>query len=196
MLKEFGGGQFSSFKNAPGSCGARGVPLVVDNTFASPMLQNPLALGADVVLHSTTKYINGHSDVVGGALVTSDLDLVDRLRFLQNSLGAVPSPFDCYLVLRGLKTLPVRIERHVQSATELARRLEQHPRVERVIYPGLESHPQHALAARQMRGGGGIVSVVLAGGAQRRDALSEGAHARSRWPRAWAASSRSRSTPR
>jgi cystathionine beta-lyase/cystathionine gamma-synthase len=143
---------------------ARGIRSVVDNTFASPMLQNPLALGADVVLHSTTKYINGHSDVVGGALVTSDAALAERLRFLQNALGAVPSPFDCYLVLRGLKTLPVRMDRHVQSATELARRLERHPRVERVIHPGLESHPQHALAQQQMRGGGGIVTAVLAGG--------------------------------
>jgi cystathionine gamma-synthase/cystathionine gamma-lyase len=143
---------------------ARGIRSVVDNTFASPILQNPLALGADVVLHSTTKYINGHSDVVGGALLTSDDALAERLRFLQNALGAVPSPFDCYLVLRGLKTLPVRIERHVQSALEIARRLEQHPRVERVIYPGLASHPQHALAQAQMRGGGGIVTVVLAGG--------------------------------
>jgi cystathionine gamma-synthase/cystathionine gamma-lyase len=143
---------------------ARGILSVVDNTFASPMLQNPLVLGADVVLHSTTKYINGHSDVVGGALVTSDAALADRLRFLQNALGAVPSPFDCYLVLRGIKTLPLRMERHVRSARELAQRLERHPRVARVIYPGLESHPQHALAQQQMRGGGGILSVVLAGG--------------------------------
>jgi cystathionine beta-lyase/cystathionine gamma-synthase len=130
------------------------------------MLQNPLALGADVVLHSTTKYINGHSDVVGGALVTSDEALAERLRFLQNALGAVPSPFDCYLVLRGLKTLPVRIERHVRSASELSQRLEQHARIERVLYPGLESHPQYALARAQMRGGGGIVTCVLKGGVQ------------------------------
>jgi cystathionine beta-lyase/cystathionine gamma-synthase len=145
---------------------ARGIRSVVDNTFASPMLQNPLALGADVVLHSTTKYINGHSDVVGGALVTSDEALAERLRFLQNALGAVPSPFDCYLVLRGLKTLPVRIERHVRSASELSQRLEQHARIERVLYPGLESHPQYALARAQMRGGGGIVTCVLKGGVQ------------------------------
>ncbi|HYP91430.1 MAG TPA: PLP-dependent transferase, partial [Polyangiaceae bacterium] len=137
---------------------------VVDNTFASPVLQSPLSLGADVVLHSTTKYINGHSDVVGGALVTSDAALAERLRFLQNAMGAVPSPMDCYLVLRGIKTLPLRMERHVQSASELARRLEKAPGVERVHYPGLESHPQHALCRQQMRGGGGIVTVELAGG--------------------------------
>lgn len=143
---------------------SRGVRSVVDNTFASPMLQSPLALGADVALHSTTKYINGHSDVVGGALVTSDEELAERLRFLQNALGAVPSPFDCYLVLRGLKTLPVRMQRHVETAGALAARLERHARVERVIYPGLASHPQHALATEQMRGGGGIVTLVLSGG--------------------------------
>jgi cystathionine beta-lyase/cystathionine gamma-synthase len=143
---------------------ARKIRSVVDNTFASPLLQNPLALGADIVLHSTTKFINGHSDVVGGALITSDAALAERLRFLQNAIGAVPSPFDCYLVLRGLKTLPVRMERHVQTASELARRLEQHAGVERVRYPGLASHPQHALCRQQMRGGGGIVTLVLAGG--------------------------------
>ncbi|MFO7178473.1 MAG: cystathionine gamma-synthase [Pseudomonadota bacterium] len=142
----------------------RGVRLVVDNTFASPALQNPIELGADVVLHSTTKYINGHSDVVGGALVTRDPQLAERLRFLQNALGAVPSPFDCYLVLRGVKTLPVRMQRHVETASELARRLEEHPAVERVLYPGLRSHPQHELARTQMRGGGGIISIVLRGG--------------------------------
>jgi cystathionine gamma-synthase/cystathionine gamma-lyase len=156
--------KLADIRELTGQARARGIRSVVDNTFASPMLQNPLALGADVVLHSTTKYINGHSDVVGGALVTSDLALAERLRFLQNALGAVPSPFDCYLVLRGLKTLPVRMERHVHTAGELARRLEQHARVERVIYPGLESHPQRALAQQQMRGGGGIVTAVLAGG--------------------------------
>lgn len=142
----------------------RGLRLVVDNTFASPILQSPLGLGADVVLHSTTKYINGHSDVVGGALITSDAELGQRLRFLQNAIGAVPSPMDCYLVLRGIKTLPLRMQRHVESATELARRLEQHPRVARVHYPGLPSHPQHELALRQMRGGGGIVTLEIAGG--------------------------------
>lgn len=141
---------------------SHGCRLVVDNTFASPMLQNPLALGATVVLHSTTKYVNGHSDVVGGALVTSDAELAERLRFLQNAVGAVPSPFDCYLVLRGIKTLAVRMRRHVETASLLAARLAEHPGVRRVHYPGLSSHPQHALAARQMRGGGGIISVELA----------------------------------
>ncbi|HWO13560.1 MAG TPA: PLP-dependent aspartate aminotransferase family protein [Polyangiaceae bacterium] len=143
---------------------ARGVPLVVDNTFASPVLQQPLALGADVVLHSATKYLNGHSDVVGGALILNDPKLAERVRFLQNAMGAVPSPFDCYLVLRGLKTLPVRMERHVKTARELALRLSRHPAVERVFYPGLPDHPQHELGRRQMRGPGGMVSLVLEGG--------------------------------
>jgi cystathionine beta-lyase/cystathionine gamma-synthase len=143
---------------------ARGVPLVVDNTFASPVLQQPLALGADIVLHSATKYLNGHSDVVGGALILNDPKLAERIRFLQNAMGAIPSPFDCYLVLRGLKTLPVRMERHVKTARELAQRLSRHPAVERVFYPGLPEHPQHELGRRQMRGPGGMVSLVLAGG--------------------------------
>lgn len=143
---------------------ARGIPLVVDNTFASPVLQRPLELGANVVLHSTTKYLNGHSDVVGGALITSDVQLAERLAFLQNAIGAVPSPLDCYLVLRGIRTLAVRLERHVQSAGELARRLARHPRVARVHYPGLSQHPQHDLCLRQMRGAGGIISLELAGG--------------------------------
>jgi cystathionine gamma-synthase/cystathionine gamma-lyase len=146
---------------------ARGVPLVVDNTFASPILQQPLDLGATVVLHSATKYLNGHSDVVGGALVMNDAELGERVRFLQNAMGAVPSPFDCYLVLRGLKTLPIRMERHCQSALELATRLSRHPGVERVHYPGLPEHPGHALGRRQMRGPGGMVSLVLAGGEPR-----------------------------
>jgi cystathionine gamma-synthase/cystathionine gamma-lyase len=143
---------------------AAGAPLVVDNTFASPVLQQPLALGATAVLHSTTKYINGHSDVVGGAIVTSDEELAKRLAYLQNAIGAVPSPMDCYLVLRGLKTLPLRMRRHVETASELARRLEKAPGVRRVHYPGLESHPQHALARRQMSGPGGMISVELDGG--------------------------------
>lgn len=141
---------------------ARGVRVVVDNTFASPILQRPLALGADVVLHSTTKYINGHSDVVGGALITSDVELGERLGFFQNAIGAVPSPMDCYLVMRGIKTLPVRMRAHVAGASELARRLEADSRVARVHYPGLASHPQHALASRQMSGPGGMISVELA----------------------------------
>jgi cystathionine gamma-lyase len=143
---------------------ARRLRLVVDNTFASPVLQSPLGLGADVVLHSTTKYVNGHSDVVGGALVTSDAELAQRLKYLQNAMGAVPSPMDCYLVLRGIKTLPLRMERHVRTATELARRLEQQPGVLCVHYPGLPSHPQHELALRQMRGAGGIVTLEIDGG--------------------------------
>ncbi len=141
-----------------------GARLVVDNTFATPVLQNPLDLGASAVLHSTTKYLNGHSDVVGGAIVTSDEALAERLRFLQNAIGAVPSPFDCYLVLRGIKTLPLRVARGSASAASIARRLEEHPAVERVIYPGLASHPGHALAARQMRGFGAMISFVVRGG--------------------------------
>jgi cystathionine beta-lyase/cystathionine gamma-synthase len=145
---------------------ARGaqIPLVVDNTFATPMLQLPLELGASAVVHSTTKYLNGHSDVVGGAVVTSDDALAERVGFLQNAIGAVPSPFDCYMVLRGLKTLGVRMRAHVASAGELAGRLAEHAAVERVIYPGLESHPGHQLAARQMKGAGGMISLVVKGG--------------------------------
>jgi cystathionine beta-lyase/cystathionine gamma-synthase len=141
---------------------ARGVRVVVDNTFASPVLQRPLELGADVVLHSTTKYINGHSDVVGGALVTSDEALSEQLAFLQNAMGGVPSPMDCYLVLRGIRTLPVRMERHVRTAGELAQRLLRDRRVTRVHYPGLAEHPQHELAKRQMKGGGGMLTLELA----------------------------------
>jgi cystathionine beta-lyase/cystathionine gamma-synthase len=142
----------------------RSTPLLVDNTFASPLLQQPLELGADIVLHSATKYLNGHSDVVGGALLLRDPELAERIRFLQNAMGAVPSPFDCYLVLRGLKTLPVRMQQHCRSAVELAQRLEEHPLVERVHYPGLSSHPQHELSRRQMRGPGGMLSMVVRGG--------------------------------
>jgi len=143
---------------------AHGARTVVDNTFATPCFQRPLALGIDVVVHSTTKYLNGHSDVVGGAVVTSDDDLHARLRFLQNAVGGVPSPMDAFLVLRGLKTLPVRMERHAQNALAVARFLEAQPQVEQVIYPGLPSHPQHALARRQMSGFGGMLSFVLRGG--------------------------------
>jgi len=142
----------------------RGIALVVDNTFASPALQRPLDLGATVVLHSTTKYINGHSDVVGGALVVRDAELAARLAYLQNAIGAVPSPFDCYLVLRGIKTLPVRMERHAATAAELARRLDGAGGVTRVHYPGLPSHPQHPLCRSQMRSGGGMMSLELEGG--------------------------------
>jgi len=143
---------------------AAGVMLVVDNTFATPVLQRPLDLGATAVVHSATKYLNGHSDVVGGAVVTSDPALAERLRFLQNALGAVPSPFDCYLILRGLKTLGVRVRQQCASAAAIASRLEGHAKVLRVNYPGLASHPEHALAARQMRAPGAMISLELAGG--------------------------------
>jgi cystathionine beta-lyase/cystathionine gamma-synthase len=142
----------------------RRLPLAVDNTFATPLLQRPLELGADLCVHSSTKYLNGHADVVSGAIVTSDPELAARLRFLQNAAGAVPSPFDCYLVLRGLKTLPVRMQRCSQTASALARWLSRDPRVRRVLYPGLRSHPQHRLAARQMALPGGMISIVVRGG--------------------------------
>jgi len=147
-----------------GLCRAAGATLVVDNTFLTPCNQRPLELGADLVIHSTTKYLNGHSDVVGGAALTSDDGLADELRFLQNAVGAVPAPNDCFLVLRGLKTLHLRMERHELNAGELARWLEQHPAVERVIYPGLPSHPQHELSRRQATGFGGMITFVVRGG--------------------------------
>lgn len=140
------------------------VRVVVDNTFATPYLQQPLALGADVVVHSTTKYLGGHSDVVGGAVLTSDAALHERLAFLQNAAGAVPGPLDCFLVLRGIKTLAVRMERHGENGLAVAQFLADHPQVAEVIYPGLESHPQHALARRQMRNAGGMVSFFVRGG--------------------------------
>ena len=143
---------------------AKGVPLAVDNTFATPILQRPLELGATLVVHSTTKYLNGHSDVVGGAAVTSDAELGERLLFLQNAIGAVPSPFDCYMVLRGLKTLGVRMRAHVASASLLAERLRAHSKVKRVLYPGLADHPGYELAQRQMRAPGGMIAVEIAGG--------------------------------
>lgn len=152
---------------------AKGIYLVVDNTFATPMLQRPLDLGAHAVLHSTTKYLNGHSDAVGGAILTSDDALAEKLRFLQNAMGAVPSPFDSYLVLRGVKTLPVRMERHCKSAASIAAWLETHPAVEKVYYPGLASHPQHALAKEQMRAPGGMISFVVRGGLPAARALLE-----------------------
>jgi len=139
----------------------RGATLVVDNTFATPYLQRPLALGADAVVHSTTKYLGGHSDVVGGFIATSDEDLADRLAFVQNSAGAVPGPFDCFLVLRGVKTLAVRMDRHCANAQAVVELLSSHPAVERVHYPGLTTHPGHEVAARQMRGFGGMVSFTL-----------------------------------
>jgi cystathionine gamma-synthase len=141
-----------------------GVRLVVDNTFASPYLQSPLALGADVVLHSTTKYIGGHSDVVGGALVTSDDELAEQLIFTQNAVGSVPGPFDAWLTLRGVKTLAVRMERHSDNAERVADLLVGHPAVAEVRYPGLPEHPGHEIAAKQMRRFGGMVSFRLAAG--------------------------------
>jgi cystathionine gamma-synthase len=144
--------------------GTAGARLVVDNTFASPYLQQPLALGADVVLHSTTKYVGGHSDVVGGALVTSDDELADALRFTQNAVGSVPGPFDAWLTLRGVKTLAVRMERHSDNAERIADLLAGHPAVTRVFYPGLAEHPGHEVAAKQMRRFGGMVSFTVAGG--------------------------------
>jgi cystathionine beta-lyase/cystathionine gamma-synthase len=150
---------------------ARGVRTLVDNTFASPFFQRPLELGADIVLYSTTKYLGGHSDVVGGALVLNDPALYERLRFLQNAVGAVPGPFDSWLVLRGIKTLAARMRVHAANAHAIASFLREHPAVAEVYYPGLAQHPQHALAKRQMRGFGGIVSIRLRGGAAAARAL-------------------------
>ena len=139
---------------------AAGALVVVDNTFASPYLQQPLSFGADVVLHSTTKYLGGHSDVIGGFAATNDPTIAERLRFLQKSLGAVPGPFDAWLVLRGLKTLAVRMRKHCENAHVVAGFLDRHPRVEKAIYPGLPNHPGHAIAAHQMRDFGGMVSFL------------------------------------
>jgi cystathionine gamma-synthase len=139
---------------------AVGAILVVDNTFATPYLQRPLELGADAVVHSTTKYLGGHSDVIGGFVATNDPTIAERLRFLQKSLGAVPGPFDAWLVLRGIRTLAVRMERHCENARRVAAYLDQHDAVERVLYPGLKSHPHHELAARQMSDFGGMVSFL------------------------------------
>jgi cystathionine gamma-synthase len=141
-----------------------GARTLVDNTFASPFFQRPLELGADLVLHSTTKYLGGHSDVVGGAILLNDEELYARLKFLQNAAGGVPGPWDSWLVLRGVKTLAVRMRQHEQNAFAVARLLEEHRAVERVIYPGLPSHPQHELARRQMCGFGGMISFTLHGG--------------------------------
>jgi cystathionine gamma-lyase len=141
-----------------------GALFVVDNTFATPYLQRPLELGFDIVLHSATKYLNGHSDMVGGVVVVRDADLGERLAFLQNAVGAIAGPFDSFLALRGLKTLHLRMAQHCRNAQQLSEWLSTHPAVERVIYPGLACHPQHELAARQMRAFGGMVAIVLKGG--------------------------------
>jgi cystathionine beta-lyase/cystathionine gamma-synthase len=140
---------------------AAGALVVVDNTFASPYLQQPLSLGADVVIHSTTKYLGGHSDLIGGFIATNDHTVAERMLFLQKSLGAVPGPFDCWLVLRGLKTLAVRMREHCRNAEVVASFLDRHPKVERVLYPGLPTHPGHAIAAQQMRDFGGMVSFLV-----------------------------------
>ena len=148
-------------RRAADAAHAVGALLVVDNTFASPYLQQPLALGADLVVHSTTKYLGGHSDVIGGFVATNDDGLADRLRFLQKSLGAVPGPFDCWLVLRGMKTLALRMRQHSENARAIAGFLDEHPAVERVLYPGLPNHPGHDVARKQMRDFGGMVSFQV-----------------------------------
>ncbi len=150
---------------------AKDVLLAVDNTFATPYLQSPFEMGADIIVHSTTKYLGGHSDVVGGAVLVNDQTLYEKLKFLQNSVGAVPGPLDCFLVMRGTKTLPLRMERHCKSALRIAKHLVTHPEVERVHYPGLPQHPQHELAKAQMRAFGGMISFELKGGGDRAVAM-------------------------
>ncbi len=142
----------------------RGAILVVDNTFATPVLQQPLALGADVVVHSTTKYLGGHSDVVGGAVIVAKAEQLEPISFYQNAAGGIPGPFDCYLAHRGVKTLSLRMERHCSNALEIAKHLQGHKNLESVVYPGLSDHPDHQLAAEQMKGSGGIVTLVVKGG--------------------------------
>jgi cystathionine gamma-lyase len=142
----------------------RGIITVADNTFATPWAQRPIEFGFDLVLHSATKYLNGHSDIIGGIVVCGNEELTEPLRFLQNAVGAIASPFDSFLALRGLKTLALRMERHSENATAIAQWLDRHPKIERVIYPGLPSHPQHQLARRQMSGYGGMVAAILKGG--------------------------------
>ncbi|MDA0674883.1 MAG: PLP-dependent aspartate aminotransferase family protein [Proteobacteria bacterium] len=141
----------------------RGLMTVCDNTFCSPWIQRPLDHGFDIAVHSVTKYLNGHSDMLGGAVAVRAGELADKIKYLQNALGSIPSPFDCFLALRGIKTLPLRMERHCQNAQAVAEFLDRHPKVERVFYPGLKSHPQHELAKRQMRGFGGMVTAILKG---------------------------------
>ena len=143
---------------------AKGILAVADNTFASPWVQRPLKHGFDIVVHSATKYLNGHSDLIGGVAVTSSKEIGEKLTFLQNAIGSVPSAFDCFLVTRGLKTLALRMQRHCENALAIAQWLEGHAKIERVFYPGLKSHPQRALAKRQMAAGGGMVSAIVKGG--------------------------------
>lgn len=154
----------------------KGAICVVDNTFATPYLQQPLTLGADIVVHSATKYLGGHSDVVGGVVAVNDDELTQRLRFTQNAAGAIPAPFDCYLVLRGMKTLAVRMERHCQNARAIVDLLVNHRAVDRVYYPQLPDHPGHQAAAKQMRDFGGMVSFTVHGGEQAALAVAEGTH--------------------
>jgi cystathionine beta-lyase/cystathionine gamma-synthase len=148
--------------------------LVVDNTFATPYLQRPLELGADIVVHSTTKYLGGHSDVVGGAVVVREQELYEKLAFLQNAVGAVPGPMDCFLVLRGVKTLALRMDRHSENALALVELLAGHPKVERLMYPFHESHPQYKIARQQMKNGGGMISFVVKGGRESAVKVAEG----------------------
>lgn len=155
---------------------AHKILVVVDNTFATPALQNPLALGADFVIHSTTKYIGGHSDVVGGAILTNNEAWAEKLSFLSNAVGAIPAPWDCFLVLRGIKTLGLRMERHSSNASKIAHRLEEHNAVSDVFFPGLARHPHHELALRQMRAPSGIVSFVVRGGKERALKVCEKTH--------------------
>ena len=155
----------SDIRECAAASHAVGALLIVDNTFMSPFFQNPLALGADAVMHSVTKYINGHSDVVGGVVATNDETLLARLRFLQNSLGGIPSPFDCYMALRGLKTLHLRMTAHARNALAIARYLEAHSAVDKVLYPGLPSHPHYAVHASQSSGASGMITFYVKGGA-------------------------------
>lgn len=153
---------------------SKGILTVVDNTFMSPYFQKPFQFGADIVLHSATKYMNGHSDIVGGVTVVKDKDLADKIYFLQKCIGAVPGPMDAWLAMRGLKTLHLRMERHATNAQTIAERLEKHASVERVIYPGLRSHPQHELARKQMTGFGGMITFVVKGGLEKSRSVVEG----------------------
>jgi cystathionine gamma-lyase len=154
-----------------------GLIFVVDNTFCSPMLQRPIEYGADIVVHSATKYLNGHSDMVGGIAVVGDnAELAEQMAFLHNSVGSVAGPFDSFLAMRGLKTLHLRMRAHCESAQELARWLEKHPAIQRVIYPGLKSHPQHTLAKKQMDGYGGIVTIEVKGGLRKARKMLERCH--------------------
>lgn len=141
--------------------------VAVDNTFATPFIQNPLDLGADIVCHSSTKYLGGHSDLIGGVLIVNDAALAEKFHYIQNAVGGVPGPWDCFLLLRSTKTLPIRMERHCSNAMKVAQFLEGHQAIERVFYPGLPSHPQHEIASKQMRGYGGMISAVLKGGIDR-----------------------------